>query len=87
MGTEGQIRIHSRWWMPSRLTLSVAGHEDELIEMPFIGNGYNYEAAEVMGCLRSGKLESDVMPLDETLSIMRTMDHIRAQWGLRYPME
>ncbi len=40
-----------------------------------------------MNCLRSGKTESDVMPLDEALAIMRTMDQIRAQWGLRYPME
>jgi len=27
------------------------------------------------------------MPLDETLSVMRTLDRIRAQWGLKYPME
>jgi len=54
---------------------------------PLEGNGYNYEAAEVMRCLREGALESPVMPLDETLAIMRTMDAIRAQWGLTYPME
>jgi predicted dehydrogenase len=87
MGTHGQMRVHSRWWMPSRLTLSVSGQGDKLIEIPFTGNGYNYEAVEVMDCLRSGKLESDVMPLDETLSIVQTMDQIRAQWGLKYPME
>ena len=40
-----------------------------------------------MACLRAGKTESDVMPLDETLSIMETMDQLRAQWGLRYPQE
>ena len=51
------------------------------------GNGYNYEAAAVMTCLRAGELESKVMPLDESLEIMRTLDRIRAQWGLVYPME
>jgi len=88
-GTEGQMRIHSPWWRPTMLTLSIQGQEQEdtVIRLPFEGNGYNYEAAEVMNCLRAGKLESDVMPLDETLTIMRTMDQIRAQWGLRYPME
>jgi hypothetical protein len=40
-----------------------------------------------MDCLRANKLESGLMPLDETLSIMQTMDAIRAQWGLKYPME
>jgi hypothetical protein len=87
MGSDGHIRIHPRWWMPTRLTLSVSGQEDEIFELPFTGNGYNYEAAEVMACLRAGKLESEVMPLDETLSIMRTLDQLRAQWGLKYPME
>jgi hypothetical protein len=27
------------------------------------------------------------MPLDETLRILRTLDQIRAQWGLVYPQE
>jgi len=46
-----------------------------------------YEAAEVGRCLRAGALESAVMPLDETLTIMRTLDRVRAQIGLRYPGE
>lgn len=50
------------------------------IVQPFRGNGYNYEAAEVMHCLRSGKLESEKMPLDQTLSMIETMDIIRRQW-------
>jgi predicted dehydrogenase len=87
LGTKGQIRIHSWWIRPEAITLSVAGQEDTRLEMPFAGNGYQYEAAQVMACLRAGKLESDLMPLDETLSIMATMDTIRAQWGLRYPGE
>ena len=40
-----------------------------------------------MKLLRNGQLESDVMPLDESISIMETLDEIRAQWGLRYPFE
>ena len=42
---------------------------------------------EVAAALRDGRIESDVMPLDETLSIMRTMDQVRAQMGLRFPDE
>jgi dihydrodiol dehydrogenase / D-xylose 1-dehydrogenase (NADP) len=59
----------------------------EIIELPFAANGYNYEAEEVMRCLRAGELESATMPLNETLAIMQTLDRIRAPWGLRYPME
>ena len=87
LGSKGRITIHAQMFRPTKLTLSLAGEEDDIIEMPLEGNGYNYEAAEVMRCLQAGKLESDIMPLDETLAIMKTMDQIRAQWGLEYPME
>jgi predicted dehydrogenase len=87
MGTEGYVKIHSNWWRPKALTLHRPGEEERLVEAPIDGNGFNYEAAEVMRCLREGRAESDVMPLDETLSVMRTMDEIRAAWGLRYPGE
>ena len=44
------------------------------------GTGYHYEAIEVMQCLRNGQLESQIMPLDETVKIMEWMDKIRDQW-------
>lgn len=84
-GTDGMIRIPS-WWNARQFTLTKNG-ETSVIELPFHGNGYNYEAAEVMRCLREGLLESDTMSLDETLSIMGTLDAIREQWGLVYPKE
>ena len=87
MGTKGKIRVHSAWFYGKTLTLSIEGRDDEAISLPYEGNGYNFEAAEVMRCLHEGKLESDVMPLDETLAIMQTLDTIRAQWGFKYPME
>lgn len=46
--------------------------------------GYAFEAEEAMNSLREGRLESSVMPLEETLAIMTTLDTIRKQWGLRY---
>ena len=87
MGTEGYVKIQREWWRPRAMTLHRPGEREEPVEAPVEGNGFNYEAAEVMECLRSGKTESDVMPLDETLSVMRAMDEIRAAWGLRYPGE
>jgi len=60
---------------------------EELERMIKASVEYQYEAAEVMRCLRAGKLESDIMPLEESLRIMKTLDEIRKQWGLKYPME
>ena len=85
-GTEGSILLHGPFFKCGALTVNRGG-EEEHIDLPLEGNGYNYEAAEVGRCLRAGLKESDVMPLDETLALMELMDSIRAQWGLSYPME
>ncbi len=87
MGTEGMIRLATPWWRPQGFTVIRAGQAPESYDLPFRGNGYNYEAEEVGRCLRAGELESPIMPLDETRSIMQVMDTLRAQWGLVYPSE
>jgi predicted dehydrogenase len=87
IGTEGRIRIHRPWWYPDTITITRAGDKEETLTLPYRGNGYPHEAMEVMDCLRAGRLESRVMPLDESLQIMKTLDAMRAQWGLKYPGE
>jgi predicted dehydrogenase len=84
-GTEGRIELHEDWHKPEGFTLRRADGSTEVYDFALTeGNGYQYEAMHVMACLRDGKTESDVMPLDETLALMRTLDTIRAQWGLEY---
>jgi predicted dehydrogenase len=87
LGTKGRIKLHTPWWKASDLTLYLDEGGEELFEFPYTSNGFQFEAAAFMECLREGKLESEVMPLDETLSIMKTLDTLRSQWGLKYPME
>lgn len=69
------------------VVLPLLGRGGRTINLPVTGNGYNYEAAEVMRCLRAGELESPLLPLDESYRIMELMDHIRSAWGLYYPEE
>lgn len=85
MGTEGMIRIPS-FWCSREVTVS-AGGKDEVIREDFPGNGFEFEAQEAIDCVRAGKQESAGIPLDESVSIVRTMDALRAQWGLKYPFE
>ena len=87
IGTEGRIHLPSRFWNAKTAVLTVSGKEPVCIEHPRTGNGYNYEAEEVQRCLSEGRTESALMPLDETLSVLRTMDALRAQWGVKYPGE
>lgn len=83
-GTKGSIYIPN-FSRATSATLEVHGKEPLQIEIPFTDNGFEYQVLEVINCLRAGKLESDVMPLDESLSIVKTMDTVREQWGLKYP--
>jgi dihydrodiol dehydrogenase / D-xylose 1-dehydrogenase (NADP) len=86
-GTEKHIRVHHPFYKASRLSIGDWPDSADVIETPMEGNGLNYEAAEAGRCLGAGLLESDVMPLDESVAVMRVLDGIRAEWGIRYPME
>lgn len=86
-GTQGQIRIpRFEGWKLDRLFVDTQGAVEELRE-PIDGRGYGYQAAEVVRCLEAGLLESLSMPLDESLTIMKTLDNLRAQWGMAFPGE
>lgn len=57
------------------------------IDVPEQITGYEYQ---VEACLRDiplGRLEPEEMPHTEVLEIMRQMDALRAQWGMKYPFE
>ena len=85
MGSKGIITIPD-WWRPSELTITLACKAPQTMRFDNLGNGYNYQAVEVGRCIRAGLNESAVMPLDETLAIIDTMDRVREIWGLRYPI-
>ena len=50
-------------------------------------NGYEYEVLSCMKAIREGKMECKEMPHQETLRVMRLMDNIRGQWGMKLPCE
>ncbi len=87
MGSQGEIRIPHPWWLNNHCFLTQEGQAPRRIETPLITNGFAHEIIEVNRCLREGLRESPDMTWDETLTIMTTLDTIRAQWGLRFPME
>ena len=83
-GTEGYIKVHELFAVPKKASLFINREEVEVIEEPIIGNALNYEAEEVMRCLKLRLKESPFMPLDESVQIIEIMDNIRKPWGLRY---
>ena len=69
-------------WTPMSADPDLGGPgepQEILADVP--GTGYMHEAREVVRCLRAGETESPLVPLDESVALMRLMDRIRDQIG------
>ena len=75
-GDGGYLRLHHMFHVPTRLSVNRnEGYETD-IPVHSIGNGYNYEAEEVMKCLDRGLLESPDMSLQFSIELMQALDTI-----------
>jgi len=83
-GTEGRLKMNRWWFCPVSMELAKGESQPETISLDYVGNGYNYEVEEVVRCLRSGRKESKILPLDFSLRLIRLLDRIRKQMGLTY---
>jgi predicted dehydrogenase len=95
-GSQGRVEIDRPWYQASSFTLTRSDGSIERYETPpgvvqqlaqGPAKGMRFEAAEMGRCLRAGLLESPLMPLDETVSIIGTLDEVRDQIGLSYSTE
>jgi len=79
VGTEARIEIDGDFYTPTSFTLITRSGERTRYDEPHQGRGLWHQADEVARCLREGLLESPLMPLDESISIMQTLDAVLAQ--------
>jgi predicted dehydrogenase len=77
-GARGKITMHGRWHCPTRISVTV---DEQTYDYPVesIGNGYNYEAQEVMDCLARGLTESPSLPLAFSARFMSLLEAVMAQ--------
>lgn len=78
--------------MPTKYKITFKNKESKPIEKEFpsqgdYGLGFQYEADAIAEDISQGKIQNDLLPLDESLLILRTLDEIRRQGGLIYPQE
>jgi predicted dehydrogenase len=79
VGTEGRIEIDGDdFYAPNSFTLIPRVGDPTRFEIPHEGHGLRHQADEVARCIREGLIESPLLPLDETVSIMETLDAVRA---------
>ena len=88
LGTEARIEIASTWYTPT--SFRVIDRSDKVVteySSTVAGRGMQYQADEIERLVKEGKIAGDILSPEQSVSIMQTLDSIRAQIGLRYPTE
>lgn len=86
-GTSARVEIDGDFLAPAAMRLMRDHEVVEEFPLGHEGRGLRHQAAELERCVAAGLLESPVMPLDESVEIMATMDEIRRQVGYAFPGE
>lgn len=89
-GTHGRIRLTSRFYEPSATIQYYPNRVDSRQIIPVEkepGWGYQHEIRHVNTCLLNGSKQSPLHSLDDTLSLMHTLDTIRSKMGLKYDVD
>lgn len=87
-GSKGSVVLSGNYSSePESFTVKMTDGEEwvETFEKP--GWGFHYEADEVALDIVQGKKENAIMPLSETLRVMKLMDAVRKEGGARYPQD
>lgn len=88
IGTDARIDIDSVWYSPTSFRVVAAdGTVLEEYASDVQGRGMQYQAIAAEQYLAAGRTDSDLLPIDETVAIMSTLDEIRALVGVSYPGE
>ncbi|MBQ3134947.1 MAG: Gfo/Idh/MocA family oxidoreductase [Oscillospiraceae bacterium] len=81
-GSKGYIRIPA-FYGASEFDVVTDGRT-QTRAVPFKGNGFEEEIEEACRCILSGKTQSDIMPPERSMTVLKLMDTIRSQLGIVY---
>lgn len=89
LGTKGRITMQDEYFFQAQKVQALDFNNEILasFEGPFLENGYEFEAMEVMECLRNRQTESSLVTLDDTIAVMSILDECRRQAGFQYDFE
>ena len=84
-GTEGYLEFPS-FYDAQEFILHKGGTAKQ-VRLPSLGDGFEEEILEVCQCIREGRTESQVLPLNKTIKMLEQMDEVRRQIGVSYPFD
>ncbi|MEG2596036.1 MAG: Gfo/Idh/MocA family oxidoreductase [Ruthenibacterium sp.] len=86
-GDKGFITV-PLFWHAQNFTIHLReANTDTVIACPFDFTGYEYEVRSLLRAIARGDTECPELPHAETLRMLRVMDALRADWGVKYPFE
>jgi scyllo-inositol 2-dehydrogenase (NADP+) len=87
-GEKGKLQIATPWnEKPPKIIVEDYEGNEQHYRCDWKGRGFQYEAEEVYGCVKAGKLYSDLFCHRFSLDLMATMDAIRQQTHIVYPAD
>ena len=86
-GLLGRLEIDRTFYCPTDMRVVLFDGTVTQYPSTYLGGGLREEAIEMARVVADGALESSLMPWDQTIAIMKTMDEIRQQIGLIFPFE
>lgn len=88
IGTKARIEIDRVWYTPTSFRLVTPdGTVLEEYRSEVDGRGMQYQALAAEEIIAGGRTDSDLLPFEESVLIMGTLDEVRAQVGVTYPKE
>ena len=86
-GLHGWLEIDRTFYNPA--SMRVILNDGSVTEYPsaYVGHGLREQAESFKQIVQSGAVESKVLTWKDTVDIMKSMDTVRSQIGLKYPFE
>ena len=83
-GEKGWIEIQPTFYAPTSIKVVVNDKKDLIFPNHYHGHGLREQAKEMENCILKNKIESEKMPHSDSIEVMKIMDEIRSQTGLRF---
>ena len=86
-GVNGWLEIDRVFYSPTSMRVSLFDGTVKQYPNTYIGHGIREQAEEFKQLVLSGKQQNELLNWKDTVDIMKTLDTVRSQIGLRYPFE
>ncbi len=86
-GLNGYLEVNRTFYNPTSMRLTLFDGTVTEYSSDYQGHGLREQAVEFARVVKSGAKESPILRWEDTIAIMKILDTVRSQIGLKYPCE